>query len=70
MVQQGKSANERAAIGYVRVSHPDQVAEGISLDAQATRIHAYCTMRGLVCTETVVDPAVSGHTRLSERAGG
>jgi DNA invertase Pin-like site-specific DNA recombinase len=70
MTQQCKSKNERSAIGYVRVSHPDQVAEGISLDAQATRIHAYCTMRGLVCTETVVDPAVSGHTRLSERAGG
>ena len=60
MTQQGKSENERSAIGYVRVSHPDQVAEGISLDAQATRIHAYCTMRGLVCTETVVDSSRLG----------
>ncbi len=59
MTQQGKNADEQSAIGYVRVSHPDQVAEGISLDAQATRIQAYCTMRRLVFTETVVDPAVS-----------
>ena len=43
MAQQGKNEDERSAIGYVRVSHPDHVAEGISLDAQATLMQAYCT---------------------------
>ncbi len=68
MAQQGKNEDERSAIGYVRVSHPDHDAEGISLDAQATRMQTYCTMRGLVCTETVVDPAVAGHTLVASAA--
>ncbi len=68
MTQQGKNEGERSAIGYVRVSRPDHVAEGISLDAQATRMQAYWTMRGFVCTETVVDPAVAGHTLVASAA--
>ncbi len=47
MKQQGEREEKQSAIGYVRVSHPDQMEDGISLDAQAARIVAYCTMREL-----------------------
>ena len=55
MKQQGKRKEKQSAIRSVRVSHPDQVEDGISLDAQAVRIAASCTIRDL---------AVSGHSRL------
>ena len=56
----------------MRVSHPDQVEDGISLNVQeAARLTASCTMRELAVADIMVDPAVSGQTRLefSERNG-
>jgi DNA invertase Pin-like site-specific DNA recombinase len=34
-------------IGYVRVSTDQQANEGVSLDAQAAKIRAYCDLYGL-----------------------
>ena len=47
MKQQGEGKEKQSAIGSVRVSHPDQVEDGISLDAPAARIAAYGSMREL-----------------------
>jgi len=45
--KQGKSEEKQSAIGSVRVSHPDQMEDRISLDAPAARITAYGSMREL-----------------------
>lgn len=58
------------AIGYVRVSSQDQAQEGISLEAQQTRIRAYCDMMGLTLADVIVDPAVSAFKPLCKRDGG
>lgn len=58
------------AIGYVRVSTQEQAAEGHSLEAQAERLRAYCTMRGLELVEIVADAGVSASKPLADREGG
>ena len=54
--QQGEKKEKQSSIRSVRVSHPDQVKDGISLDAPAARIAAYGSMRELVllgnCSES------------------
>jgi DNA invertase Pin-like site-specific DNA recombinase len=60
----------RKVAGYVRVSTEEQSREGISLDAQRTRIVAYCAMRGLELVELVEDPGVSASKALKARPGG
>ena len=47
-------------IGYVRVSTPDQVKEGVSLDAQRDRIVAWCTAQDYELVRVEVDEGVSG----------
>lgn len=58
------------AIGYARVSTALQVAEGVSLDAQAERIRAYCLASGLHLVEVVREEGVSGGRPLGVRDGG
>lgn len=66
-----KRTTTPVALGYSRVSTQEQAEHGVSLDAQETRIRAYCTMRGLDLVEVIVDPAVSaGKYTLAERDGG
>lgn len=51
------------AIGYVRVSSVEQVAEGISLELQAERITAYCKEKGWFLVKVVRDAGISGGDR-------
>jgi len=57
-------------IGYARVSTEEQAAEGVSLEAQAERIRAYCRLNGLELTEIVTEEGVSAGKPLAEREGG
>jgi site-specific DNA recombinase len=58
------------ALGYIRVSGPAQAAEGISLDAQRSRIDAWCEATGAELVEIIEDAAVSGSKPLVDRPGG
>lgn len=48
------------AVGYVRVSTEEQACEGLSLEAQETKIRAYCALHGLPLAEVLVDAGESG----------
>ena len=58
------------AIGYTRVSTTEQATEGMSLDAQESRIRAWCEAQGAELAEIIRDEGVSGTKLLGERAGG
>jgi len=58
------------AIGYVRVSTHEQASEGVSIDAQRSRIDAYCTAHGLDLVEIIEDSGVSGTVPLEKRPNG
>jgi len=49
----------RATIAYTRVSTEDQAREGVSLDAQAARIGAYCVAMGFPDPEVIRDAGAS-----------
>ncbi len=55
-------ALDRRTVAYVRVSTEDQVATGVSLDAQEARISAYATAMGFEIAEIVRDAGVSAKT--------
>jgi site-specific DNA recombinase len=57
-------------VGYTRVSTVEQASEGMSLDAQESRILAWCEAMGAELVELVSDEGVSGTKRLSDRPGG
>jgi len=57
-------------VGYARVSTDEQVDVGVSLDAQAAALRAYCELRGLELVDVVVDAGVSAGRPLSDRDGG
>ena len=48
------------AVGYCRVSSEEQAREGVSLDAQAERIRAYCLAHGWTLVGTITDAGKSG----------
>jgi site-specific DNA recombinase len=48
------------AIGYVRVSTTKQVNEGISLEAQAEKIRAYCALKDMDLAGIITDAGKSG----------
>jgi DNA invertase Pin-like site-specific DNA recombinase len=58
------------AIGYIRCSTHEQADSGLGLDAQAERIRAYATLKGLNLGEIVTDAGVSGGKPLGRRKGG
>lgn len=59
------------AVVYRRVSTKEQAEGGSSLEAQESRLLAYCTgVRGLVVLENVADAGVSGSVPFGERPGG
>lgn len=58
------------AVGYCRVSTTEQAAEGLSLDAQAAAVRAYCTLRNLELVTLLTDPGVSAGTPLAARPAG
>jgi site-specific DNA recombinase len=57
-------------VGYVRVSTVEQATEGMSLDAQESRIRAWCAAQGAELIEMVRDEGVSGTRLLADRVGG
>ena len=50
------------ALGYARVSTDEQAREGVSLEAQQSRIRAYCEAKELELMDTLVDDGISGKT--------
>lgn len=57
-------------VGYARVSTQEQATEGMSLDAQVSRISAWCEAQGAELVQIVRDEAVSGSKLLADRPGG
>ncbi len=49
-------------IGYVRVSSAKQAEEGVSLDAQTSKLRLYCELHELVLVGVIVDSGVSAKT--------
>lgn len=58
------------AVGYVRVSSAEQSLEGVSLDAQETRIRAYAVMRGFELTQIFREEGISAGIPLKDRPEG
>ena len=58
------------AIGYSRCSTNEQADSGLGLEVQRERIEAYCTLKGLVLDDVIVDAGVSGGKPLASRDGG
>ena len=50
------------AIAYLRVSTDKQADQGVSLDAQQAKLHAYAALYDLQLVEVIVDAAVSART--------
>src|SRR4051812_847817 len=48
------------AIGYLRVSTESQAIDGVSLDAQRSRIQAWCQANGYTLSAVFEDAGVSG----------
>lgn len=61
-------SSKRKAIGYVRVSTAGQAAEGVSLEAQRTRIEATAAAAGLELAAIHADEGISGK-RADNRPG-
>jgi DNA invertase Pin-like site-specific DNA recombinase len=55
------------AVGYVRVSSERQAQEGISLDAQRSRLKAHCRAQDIALVETITDDGYSA--KSLERPG-
>lgn len=57
-------------VGYVRCSTTEQAVEGMSLQAQRSRIALWCEATGAELVEVIEDGGVSGTRPLAERPGG
>jgi len=55
------------AVSYLRVSTDDQAREGFSLDAQRTRIRAYCVAKGYKLAREFVDDGYTGRNTTRPR---
>jgi len=58
------------AIGYIRVSTEEQSKEGVSLDAQESRVRAYAEMRGLDLIAIYREEGISAKVSLRLRPEG
>ena len=58
-----QSPIKKQAIGYVRVSTDEQTREGVSLDAQESRIRAYAEAKDLDLVDVIRDEGLSGKNR-------
>jgi len=56
------------AVAYVRVSTPGQREAGVSLDAQRSKIAAWCEVMGYELVHTYGDEGISGHS-MDKRPG-
>ena len=50
----------KTAIAYIRVSTEKQATEGVSLDAQRSRIESWCAAHGYELAQVFVDAGISG----------
>lgn len=57
-----QAATVTIAIGYIRVSTTEQADSGLSLEAQRTRIEAYCAANGWELLSIFADAGVSAKT--------
>ena len=62
------ASGKRVAVGYVRVSTARQAVDGVSLDAQRSRIEAAAAAAGFELVDVFADEGVSGK-RADNRAG-
>src|SRR5882672_9091337 len=60
--------DHQTAIAYVRVSTAGQVEDGVSLDAQRSKITAWCEVMGYQVAQTFADEGISGHS-MDKRPG-
>lgn len=58
------------AVGYVRVSTQEQAIDGLSLQAQQSRIASWCAATGAELVDVIQDAGVSGTRALVDRPGG
>ena len=61
-------ADHQQATAYVRVSTSGQAEDGVSLDAQRSKIAAWCEVMGYELVQTFADEGISGHS-IEKRAG-
>ncbi len=57
-------------VGYAQGSTEEQAQEGVSLDAQAARLRAWCVLRGLDLVRVFEERGVSGGEPLDDRPAG
>ena len=50
----------RKAYGYIRVSTEEQAKEGLSLEAQKTKIRAFAEIKDLELVDIIADEGISG----------
>jgi len=62
------TTDHQQAIAYVRVSTTGQAEDGVSLDAQRSKIAAWCEVMGYTLVQTFADEGISGHS-IEKRAG-
>jgi site-specific DNA recombinase len=65
-----KEQNHVKIVGYVRVSTSEQVTEGMSLEAQESKIHAWADANDAEVIEIVREAGVSGTKLLADRPEG
>lgn len=65
--KQAERAGRMRVVGYVRVSTDQQAQEGVSLDAQRSRLKAYCASQDLSLVDIVTDDGYSA--KSLERPG-
>src|ERR1035441_701410 len=58
------------AVAYTRVSTEEQASTGVSLDAQRSRVEAYCAMAGLELARVFREEGVSASKPLADRPMG
>jgi DNA invertase Pin-like site-specific DNA recombinase len=68
MSRSHKTQTLRPAVSYIRVSTQRQVDDGVSLDAQRSKIAAWCAVMGYEPVETYADEGISGHS-MHKRPG-
>ena len=54
------TSQSRDVVAYFRVSTAEQANEGVSLDAQAAKASAWCTLSGMAIAATYTDAGLSG----------
>lgn len=58
----------KQAVGYIRVSTEQQATEGVSLEAQRTKIATWCVINGYELVNVFVDAGISGKS-MDKRPG-